>query len=1043
MSNKNDRWSALSMKERADLMNMYITNGISDLKEMKKHYNSFSGEEDVENAIYYDNTEILPTINIKDFNRRDLKSLAFKVAGRENEDYGITSEEVLNDKVNYNSKFSRQEERFKRLVKRQNNKNLQHAEQIARAQAAAQGDTQAFKNYITTGTNKVAPLFIPAVLGPAAAAVGSTGALTMAAKKGANSLANILAKNYVRWPLEALSFGDFIYRNLFTDEGIEKTIDRFQEGDYWGGIGSGIIDGLDIVGTLGAGYDAFKLLKPKFNKLGTKVMRYYNRTPKKRRDYAWELSKKAHDERVNTRKVLDDLIDEKNSMPKPTLSASLKLVKESLGKNEQITSTTPFKLPDGSVINIETKVGNTGDVIKEYPILDKEGKLSPVAYMDFATASPVYVGPSGRLNVEGLHNIPLQASQNSDFSGYVNQIQETMGNSGVVGGSSVLYSKGYISGVPNDLEVITTKSRKADLIKKLEFDTAHAKQKPMALSSTSKKAGGKGNVDIQTIDEDSEGFAVGKLAHELYRILHPEEHAKYLSATTLKHFDDPKKASSYLRLPKSEGGYYTANELLDEFNKNGSITKKTLVDALSVGKIGLDYEGTKLMRPIGILSNTDPALQGEILDAIHTIGKFNLGEDFKTVKQLYPNIDYSDIRRNEEFLEELGFDKRLASNPQAMENITEYYHLQLSSSTRVFHSPQSSEDDVKFAHATKDWGGGSYAGAGGNSTIGTGVAFNAPYHSMSQFPLVKNGEAIKTPLDIMDGYYKNSQNVNVWDILDSDQVKKLENAGIKMQNVTTLADIEDQLRRADSEALTEEVGNILGINGVFGGPYNSLEYFGRYSKTPTAASYRIIDSNAGPQVDYEVGRLLHKYKTYSANSVSTDEVKEFRRVIMSTLEDFMSGKISEKEGFSFSKGDFEKFKSITEEIDKLFKRVSDIDDRVSNIRTLYSKLYDAAEKVDNIVKKSIISTVGAGVLGGGVGITLKDVHDSKLIQEYGTDFLQSEEGQDDYYTKLMSSSEEDFMSLPASYRKKYAKEHKKKQLEYAKKRKKNKYLTIK
>lgn len=49
MSNKNDRWSALSMKERADLMNMYITSGISDLKEMKRHYNSFSGEEDTEN----------------------------------------------------------------------------------------------------------------------------------------------------------------------------------------------------------------------------------------------------------------------------------------------------------------------------------------------------------------------------------------------------------------------------------------------------------------------------------------------------------------------------------------------------------------------------------------------------------------------------------------------------------------------------------------------------------------------------------------------------------------------------------------------------------------------------------------------------------------------------------------------------------------------------------------------------------------------------------------------------------------------------------
>ena len=42
MGKNKDRWSALSMKERADLINMYITNGISELKEMKKHYNSFA-----------------------------------------------------------------------------------------------------------------------------------------------------------------------------------------------------------------------------------------------------------------------------------------------------------------------------------------------------------------------------------------------------------------------------------------------------------------------------------------------------------------------------------------------------------------------------------------------------------------------------------------------------------------------------------------------------------------------------------------------------------------------------------------------------------------------------------------------------------------------------------------------------------------------------------------------------------------------------------------------------------------------------------------
>ena len=56
MVNNNDRWSALSLKDRADLMNMYIANGISDLKEMKKHYNSFGDGGDTEKGGYSENT---------------------------------------------------------------------------------------------------------------------------------------------------------------------------------------------------------------------------------------------------------------------------------------------------------------------------------------------------------------------------------------------------------------------------------------------------------------------------------------------------------------------------------------------------------------------------------------------------------------------------------------------------------------------------------------------------------------------------------------------------------------------------------------------------------------------------------------------------------------------------------------------------------------------------------------------------------------------------------------------------------------------------
>ena len=43
MSNKNDRWSALSMSDRADLIKLYVSSGITSLDDIKKDYNSFGG----------------------------------------------------------------------------------------------------------------------------------------------------------------------------------------------------------------------------------------------------------------------------------------------------------------------------------------------------------------------------------------------------------------------------------------------------------------------------------------------------------------------------------------------------------------------------------------------------------------------------------------------------------------------------------------------------------------------------------------------------------------------------------------------------------------------------------------------------------------------------------------------------------------------------------------------------------------------------------------------------------------------------------------
>ena len=61
MKRNNDRWSALSMKDRAALIDIYVKSGITDLGEIRKDYNSFGDGGDTE-PLYYDDTYIEPAV---------------------------------------------------------------------------------------------------------------------------------------------------------------------------------------------------------------------------------------------------------------------------------------------------------------------------------------------------------------------------------------------------------------------------------------------------------------------------------------------------------------------------------------------------------------------------------------------------------------------------------------------------------------------------------------------------------------------------------------------------------------------------------------------------------------------------------------------------------------------------------------------------------------------------------------------------------------------------------------------------------------------
>lgn len=123
MSNKNDRWSALSLKDRADLMNMYITNGISGLKEMKEHYNNFSGEEDTKTTTkpLFDPQKIVDNIPAREWVTVEGDTVIPGVIG--------PTTALLNYFIN-NKRGKKAEEKINSIIEQSDNNNSQYEDAL-------------------------------------------------------------------------------------------------------------------------------------------------------------------------------------------------------------------------------------------------------------------------------------------------------------------------------------------------------------------------------------------------------------------------------------------------------------------------------------------------------------------------------------------------------------------------------------------------------------------------------------------------------------------------------------------------------------------------------------------------------------------------------------------------------------------------------------------------------------------------------------------------------------------------------------------------
>ena len=937
--------------------------------------------------------QLKPGLGIGHLRNRDVKKLARKIAGTSDHPWQITANDIVSGNAVIVGKHTRQEDRFKRIFNKQYAKNKFRSEQIANIEAAKQGDVDAFKNYITNTTNKAAPYTLPLILGPTASMMSSSGLFTSIANLGKTAY-SIPA---IKIPVETALTADAV-RNAASDNGVKKTIKLINEGDYWGALGSGIADVADAAGVLGSVQDAYRYLFPKKLKAS-----YWQ----KKMDQSGDVYEKLNDQIQAANQKRANLYSQFQALTPPELRAEVieKSRKIPKGTSTHVDVQT-YRLPNQQNIPIQVSHQSilADDVDANYLELNTNPEEPIIARKIVSGATfkdqPVYYGPSHWYRSKGIDHIPIATQSNPVFIKYLDDAQRSIGDAGTIMGSSLLYKNRYISGVPHDLEIITTQSRLPQL--KVNAGFTQTDVLPNAITGKSKIAGGEGAMDIQVIGSNKRGNATGKLAHEIYRVLYPKEYAKYIS-NAVQNNPTSRIGSVNLPLPKLSGGYYTPDELFTEFSNNGLAEKKTLIDALLVSKTGASYTGSKLNRPLGIFSNIDPDIQSKVQDAIYTIGQFTHGDGYKSIKDLYPNINYNDVAANEQFLNAFGLDPKLATNPKAMENLAEYYNLQQSSSLRVFDNVKKSRDLEDFSLVTHAPYGGTSSGGGGNSTlISGGHAFELPYHSVAQFPITNNPQKVTTPLSLLQEVAAKSENAPLSTLLDDSSLNQLQTIlKTKLSNTTTLREIHDQLGYLNDPKITEQVGKILNINGVYGNAYGG-HYFGRYSKTPLSNSYRIVNtSESVPQVNYEMGRLL---KSYLGNG-SEHQLPEMTKFIddaMQTYRQFESGQITSKPGYRFFPNDLEKRKAFWSEIKAISDRESQLYRRRDKSSEMWRK-YSARKKA--VKKYQTAIALGAPVGGAFATLLLGAINDSKnnkLRDQYRKDYFDSEEYKNSYAAKTLT-----------------------------------------
>ena len=367
------------------------------------------------------------------------------------------------------------------------------------------------------------------------------------------------------------------------------------------------------------------------------------------------------------------------------------------------------------------------------------------------------------------------------ISNYVDNLNNLMGEDGAVAGSLIHYKNGIFPATehgvdligPADTEIYTTQNRLPSLIDKLQFkkSTTNSVEGYKGISPHTFRGDSEHNgidTEINIINQDASGNATGKLSHQIYRALYPENYSKLMKGHALS--PTTEESFSETSLPIS------AEDLFQEVNRNpNSMQQHLLTDMVGMETFTNRNHIKASKRLFSTLFNDSGNIPELLNNALRTHGRYNLGSNFKQATELYPNMALNNKDSNINFLKNVynltdEEANKFASNPQVMANAVNLYDFQNSVGVRLVgrdvvtdvanNGQQWHNPEIELFTGNGSFGGGNLSGGGLNRALlnpAGGWHFNKQRGdkpmdlvSVTQAPLTLYPEKIKTPLDIFN-----------------------------------------------------------------------------------------------------------------------------------------------------------------------------------------------------------------------------------------------------------------------------------------------------